>query len=230
MTIDPKNENGKREDVCPAKKQTRLGRGARRDRKCEAKVSARNTGAASKSLPAALLPEALHREFPKGASEWVDSVSRRGFLKVMGASMAMAGMTGCVKLPLEPIVSLCASTGGSDPRPPYVLCNGDDARRIRQPAAGGKPLGRPQKLKATTGIPPSLGGTDIFAQASILGMYDPDRSQSVVSLGRSALLAVVYHCDRGSAYRTKGAARRGHSHSDADHYLRPPSPINCGTS
>ena len=48
--------------------------------------------------------EALHREFPKGASEWVDSVSRRGFLKVMGASMALAGMTGCVKLPLEPIV------------------------------------------------------------------------------------------------------------------------------
>src|SRR5579872_1872089 len=48
--------------------------------------------------------EMLHREFPKGASEWLDSVSRRGFLKLMGASLAMAGMTACTKQPLEPIV------------------------------------------------------------------------------------------------------------------------------
>src|SRR3954453_56120 len=48
--------------------------------------------------------EALHREFPKGASEWLDKASRRGFLKVMGASLGLAGMTGCVKLPNEPIV------------------------------------------------------------------------------------------------------------------------------
>ena len=47
---------------------------------------------------------ALHREFPKGASEWLDPVSRRGFLKLMGASLALAGMTSCVKQPLEPIV------------------------------------------------------------------------------------------------------------------------------
>ena len=46
----------------------------------------------------------LHREFPKGASEWLDAVSRRGFLKLMGASLAMAGMTACTKQPLEPIV------------------------------------------------------------------------------------------------------------------------------
>src|SRR5271170_4138893 len=48
--------------------------------------------------------EMMHREFPKGASEWLDSVSRRGFLKLMGASLAMAGMTACTKQPLEPIV------------------------------------------------------------------------------------------------------------------------------
>ena len=46
----------------------------------------------------------MHREFPKGASEWVDAVSRRGFMKLMGASLAMAGMTACTKQPLEPIV------------------------------------------------------------------------------------------------------------------------------
>src|SRR3954453_15545819 len=48
--------------------------------------------------------EMMHREFPKGASEWVDSVSRRGFLRLMGASMALAGMTACTKQPMEPIV------------------------------------------------------------------------------------------------------------------------------
>src|ERR1700693_4793667 len=48
--------------------------------------------------------EMMHREFPKGASEWLADVSRRGFLKLMGASMALAGMTACTKQPTEPIV------------------------------------------------------------------------------------------------------------------------------
>src|SRR6266540_5374383 len=48
--------------------------------------------------------EMMHREFPKGASEWIDAVSRRGFLKLMGSSMALAGMTACTRQPLEPIV------------------------------------------------------------------------------------------------------------------------------
>src|ERR1700761_2995492 len=47
--------------------------------------------------------EMLEREFPRQASEWVDSVSRRGFMKVMGASMALAGLAGCTKQPDEPI-------------------------------------------------------------------------------------------------------------------------------
>src|SRR3989440_13060005 len=48
--------------------------------------------------------EQLHREFPKGASEWLDPVSRRGFLKLAGASIALAGMTACTKQPPEAIV------------------------------------------------------------------------------------------------------------------------------
>src|SRR5882757_96765 len=48
--------------------------------------------------------EMMHREFPKGASEWVDSFSRRGFLQTMGASLALAGMTACTRQPLEQIV------------------------------------------------------------------------------------------------------------------------------
>ena len=48
--------------------------------------------------------EMLHREFPKGASEWIDDFSRRGFLKTMGASLALAGLTGCTKMPSTQIV------------------------------------------------------------------------------------------------------------------------------
>jgi len=47
--------------------------------------------------------EMLQREFPQQASEWIDPVSRRGFMKLMGASLAMAGLAGCTKQPDEPI-------------------------------------------------------------------------------------------------------------------------------
>ena len=46
---------------------------------------------------------AVEREFPSAAQEWIDPVSRRGFLKLMGASMALAGLAGCTKQPDEPI-------------------------------------------------------------------------------------------------------------------------------
>src|SRR5438445_5220050 len=48
--------------------------------------------------------EMMHREFPRAASEWLDAVSRRGVLKLMGASMALAGMTACTKQLSDPVV------------------------------------------------------------------------------------------------------------------------------
>src|SRR4029450_9144492 len=48
--------------------------------------------------------EFLHREFPQNASEWLDPVGRRGFLKLMGASMALAGVSACTRQPQEAIV------------------------------------------------------------------------------------------------------------------------------
>ena len=83
--------------------------------------------------------EMLHREFPKGASEWLDSVSRRGFLKLMGASLAMAGMTACTKQPLEPIVPYVKQPEEVVPGAAIVFCHRVHARRIRQPGPGGEP-------------------------------------------------------------------------------------------
>ncbi|MGO9679879.1 MAG: TAT-variant-translocated molybdopterin oxidoreductase, partial [Candidatus Sulfotelmatobacter sp.] len=127
--------------------------------------------------------EALHREFPKGASEWVDSVSRRGFLKVMGASMALAGMTGCVRLPLEPIVPYVRQPEDVIPGRPMFYATAMTLGGYASPLLVESHLGRPTKIEGNDQHPASLGGTDIFAQASILGLYDPDRSQSVMSMG-----------------------------------------------
>src|SRR6476661_1245548 len=127
--------------------------------------------------------EQLHREFPKGASEWLDPVSRRGFLKLMGASMALAGLTGCTKQPLEPIVPYV--------RQPEELILGRPLFFATAMTLGGygKPLlvesheGRPTKIEGNPEHPASLGATDVFAQASLLDLYDPDRSPSVLING-----------------------------------------------
>src|SRR5437667_4803542 len=127
--------------------------------------------------------EMMHREFPKGASEWVDSVSRRGFLQLMGASLALAGMTGCTKLPLEPIVPYVRQPEEVIPGRPMFYATAVTLGGYASPVLVESHLGRPTKIEGNDQHPASLGGTDIFAQASILTMYDPDRSQSVMSMG-----------------------------------------------
>ena len=121
----------------------------------------------------------LHREFPRQASVWPEGASRRDFLKLMSASMALAGLSACVKQPLEPIVPYV--------RQPHQLVLGKPLFfASTMPFAGyGLPVlvesheGRPTKVEGNPEHPASLGGTDVFMQASILDMYDPDRSQNV---------------------------------------------------
>ena len=127
--------------------------------------------------------EMLHREFPKGASEWLDSVSRRGFLRLMGASMALAGMTGCTKLPLEPIVPYVKQPEEVVPGRPMFYATAMTLSGYASPLLVESHLGRPTKIEGNPDHPASLGGTDIFSQASLLDLYDPDRSQTVTHLG-----------------------------------------------
>jgi MoCo/4Fe-4S cofactor protein with predicted Tat translocation signal len=127
--------------------------------------------------------EMLHREFPKGASEWVDSVSRRGFLQLMGASLALAGMTGCTKLPLEPIVPYVRQPEEVIPGRPRFYATTVTLSGYASPVLVESHLGRPTKIEGNDKHPASLGGTDIFTQAAILGMYDPDRSQTITNRG-----------------------------------------------
>ncbi len=127
--------------------------------------------------------EMMHREFPKGASEWLDDVSRRGFLKLMGASLAMAGMTACTKQPLEPIVPYVRQPEEVIPGRPLFYATAFTLGGYASPLLVESQLFRPTKVEGNEKHPASLGGTDIYAQASILEMYDPDRSQTLTYRG-----------------------------------------------
>jgi MoCo/4Fe-4S cofactor protein with predicted Tat translocation signal len=198
MTNDDKH-NGrliqikKAEDVCPGKK-SKLSLASVRERIAAATMHDAGLIEKEKTGPeywrsleelagSQEFQEALHREFPKGASEWLDTVSRRGFLKVMGASLGLAGMTGCVKLPFEPIVPYVRQPEGVIPGRPMYYATAVTLGGYASPVLVESHLGRPTKIEGNNLHPASLSGTDIFAQASILTMYDPDRSQGVISMG-----------------------------------------------
>src|SRR6202142_3724387 len=127
--------------------------------------------------------EMLPREFPKGASEWLDDFSRRGFLKTMGASLALAGLTGCTRMPITEIVPYVRQPENVVPGRPMFYATAFTLGGYASPILVESHLYRPTKIEGNDQHPASLGGTDIFAQASILGMYDPDRSQTVTYLG-----------------------------------------------
>jgi Fe-S-cluster-containing dehydrogenase component len=112
-----------------------------------------------------------------------DEINRRDFLSIMAASMAMAGLTGCAAAPPEKIVPYVRSPEDLLPGKPQFFSTA-------MPMAGyGMGLivesheGRPIKIEGNPDHPASLGATDVFAQASLLTLYDPDRSQTVTHAG-----------------------------------------------
>ena len=189
MNMEEKNLSGpdktKTEDVCPGTKGKLDMQSVREriDAVANQKAGPEYWRSLEELAGSPDFQEQLHREFPKGASEWLDSVSRRGFFKAMGASMALAGMTGCVKMPLQKIVPYVRQPEEVIPGRPMFYASAMTLGGYANPILVESNLGRPTKIEGNAQHPASLGGTDIFAQASILGMYDPDRSQSVVSIG-----------------------------------------------
>lgn len=133
----------------------------------------------------AAFQELLQNEFPRQASFWLESVSRRDALKLMGASLALAGLAGCGKPARsnEKIVPYVTEPEHWVPGKPMVFATAF----VHDGAAQGLLVrshdGRPTKIEGNPEHPASLGATDAFAQASILTLYDPDRSQVVTRAG-----------------------------------------------
>ena len=128
--------------------------------------------------------EQLSREFPQGAAELEgDELTRRSFMKFMGASVALAGigLTGCRRPELHGV----PYTKGTEWQVPGNALH----YATSMPRRGGAlPLiattynGRPTKLEGNPNVPGFNGATDIFGQAAILDLYDPDRSQVVLKV------------------------------------------------
>ena len=181
MNSDPQNGQPKREEVCPGKKDKVDLASA------TAEIQKKNGPEFWRSLEelasSSEFKEMMHREFPKGASEWLDAVSRRGFLKLMGSSMALAGMTACTRQPLEPIVPYVRQPEGLVPGRPMFYATAFTLGGYATPLLVTSREFRPIKIEGNDRHPASQGGTDVFAQASLLDMYDPDRSQNVIYMG-----------------------------------------------
>jgi|KBSMisStandDraft_5_1062788.scaffolds.fasta_scaffold00150_38 molybdopterin-containing oxidoreductase family iron-sulfur binding subunit len=184
MNNDEQNGKAHREEVCPGKKD-KLNPLA-----LQAEIEKKNAPEMWRSLEELAgnpeVREMMHREFPKGASEWIDAVSRRGFLKLMGSSLALAGMTACTRQPLEPIVPYVRQPEGLIPGKAMSYATAFTLGGYAAPLLVTSREFRPIKIEGNPEHQASLGGTDIFAQASILDLYDPDRSQNVLYKGEIA--------------------------------------------
>ncbi|MCF7803671.1 MAG: TAT-variant-translocated molybdopterin oxidoreductase [Candidatus Marinimicrobia bacterium] len=122
--------------------------------------------------------EFLHREFPEGASELNSDMSRRKFMSLMGASMALAGLVSCRK-PVQKIIPYVN-------QPEQVIPGVSNKYATTMPfqnSAYGLVVesheGRPTKIEGNELHPSSLGKSNIFTQAATLSLYDPDRSGDV---------------------------------------------------
>src|SRR5258708_20874996 len=156
--------------------------------------------------------ELLHREFPRQArSEWADSVDGRDFLKLMAASLALAGLSGCGRAPEQYIVPYVKQPDGMVLGKPLFYATampfGADAIGLLVESHEG----RLTKIEGNPDHPSSLGATNAFAQASILDLYDPDRGQTVTKAGEiqtwsqfldaAQSLAATFRATRGEGFR-----------------------------
>jgi MoCo/4Fe-4S cofactor protein with predicted Tat translocation signal len=127
--------------------------------------------------------EYVHREFPANASEWLDPVGRRSFLKLMSASMALAGVTACTVQPTELIVPYVRQPEEEIPGKPLFFATAMTLGGVATGVLVESHEGRPTKIEGNPDHPGGQGATDLFAQGTILTLYDPDRSQAVTQLG-----------------------------------------------
>ncbi|MFZ0968001.1 MAG: TAT-variant-translocated molybdopterin oxidoreductase [Candidatus Acidiferrales bacterium] len=128
----------------------------------------------------------LHHEFPNDPAKEPRSngVARRDILKLMAASAALSGLSACTKLPTEKIVPYVKPPEEIIPGKPLFYATSMPGTNGAMGLLVESHMGRPTKIEGNSEHPGSLGATDIFAQASVLGLYDPDRSQVVVHEGR----------------------------------------------
>ncbi|MFC1729473.1 TAT-variant-translocated molybdopterin oxidoreductase [candidate division KSB1 bacterium] len=124
----------------------------------------------------------VEREFPDGASELHSDFSRRKFLTLMGASLSLAGLAGC-RRPVEKIIPYVTQPEEIVPGIPRYYATTMPFCTDSYGLIAESHEGRPTKIEGNTGHISTRGSSNAFMQASILGLYDPDRSKRVVRNG-----------------------------------------------
>ncbi|MDO8677320.1 MAG: TAT-variant-translocated molybdopterin oxidoreductase [Acidobacteriota bacterium] len=151
----------------------------------------------------------LHREFPSNASEWLDPVGRRSFLKLMSASMALAGVTACTVQPTELIVPYVRQPEEEIPGKPLFFATAMTLGGVATGVLVESHEGRPTKIEGNPDHPASQGATDLYAQGSVLTLYDPDRSQTITQLGEIRPWNAVIAAVRGGLSAQSGSKGAG---------------------
>jgi MoCo/4Fe-4S cofactor protein with predicted Tat translocation signal len=154
--------------------------------------------------------EWVQREFPAGASEFTDPVSRRYFVKIMSASFLFGGLglTGC-RRPVEQILPFGKQPMGYVHGVPQFYCTARPERDSAVPLLVRSHDGRPIKVEGNALHPDSNGGTDVFSQASILDLYDPDRAMRFARNGAQVDRETAFEFLASLSQNLQGAQGQG---------------------
>jgi MoCo/4Fe-4S cofactor protein with predicted Tat translocation signal len=149
--------------------------------------------------------ELMQEEFPRQAwaGEWADPVSRRGFMKVMGASFALAGLAGCTKQPDEPIFPYVKQPEDLVLGKPMYFATAHPFPTGAIPVLVKSDAFRPIKLDGNPEHPLGKGKSDAFTQGSLLDLYDPDRSKAVYFRGEKSDFGTFQQDFAGAVAKTK---------------------------
>jgi MoCo/4Fe-4S cofactor protein with predicted Tat translocation signal len=129
--------------------------------------------------------KAVEQEFPAAAQEWVDPVSRRGFMKLMGASMALAGLAGCTKQPDEPIFPYIRQPEDLVLGKPMYFATAHPWPAGAVPTLVKTDQFRPIKIDGNPEHSYNQGSSDVYTQGLLMDLYDPDRSKRVTYRGEN---------------------------------------------
>jgi len=147
--------------------------------------------------------EFLQEEFPGQTVGIFDALGRRRFLQLMGASLALAGLNACTRQPPEEIVPYVRRPEEIVPGEPLFFATALPLGGAASGVLVESHLGRPTKVEGSPEHPSSLGAADVLSQASVLTLYDPDRSQVISYVGEirpwSALAGALLNAMQGQA-------------------------------
>ena len=153
--------------------------------------------------------EFIEREYPSQLEAIIDPLSRRRFLQLMAASLALAGLGACSRAPTETIVPYVRQPEEIVPGKPLYFATAMSIRGLATGLLVESHMGRPTKVEGNPLHPASLGASDAFAQASVLTLYDPDRSRTSTYLGRIRPWSAFFGELRGALERERQTGGAG---------------------